>query len=84
MESKHSWFALSALPTGHIIPYIDGQGCTEEQVRKHIAPPNHLEAPLITTLRYFTSLLSEVPGLPVSDGYWVPPDSKVTAPSIRE
>ena len=33
-------------------------------------------------LHYLTSLLSGVPGLPVYDGCWVPPYSKVTTPSI--
>ena len=42
------------------------------------------EALLISSLRYFTSLLSEILELSVSDDYWVPPDSKVPAPSIRE
>ena len=61
-----------------------GRGCTKEQVRKYIAPLNHAEAPPISSLRYFTSLRSEVSELLVSDDYWVPADSKVTAPSIRE
>ena len=59
-------------------------GLHKEQVRKYIAPLNHAEAPPISSLRYFTSLRSEVSELLVSDDYWVPADSKVTAPSIRE
>ena len=37
-----------------------GRACTKERLCKYIAPLNHPEAPLISSLpRYFTSLLSE-------------------------
>ena len=64
--------------------YITNQHCTKEGFCNYLAPLDHPEAPMISRLRYFTSLPSEVLYLPLFGGYWVPPDSKVTAPSVRE
>ena len=68
---------------------IGEPACTKEQVSKYIAPLNHAEAPPISSLRYFTSLRSEVSELLVSDDfrpiakYRLPPSVNSVTPYQR-